>query len=164
MPAPKYYGDLIIIFRPAVTRDVDAILELEEISFAHVEEKFGRRQIQNLIANPRAKVVAAESNDRVLGWAAGLIRHHQESISGRLYAVAVHPDARGRGIGQKLVCHILHSLTKMGAKRIFLEVNVENRAAIKLYHKLGFADWRYLSDYYGPGYHALRMVREIATP
>lgn len=158
MSTIKYHSDPPICLRPATIRDIEAILELEMLGFARFEERFNRRQVQYLIANPRAVVVVAVSNSRVLGWAAGLIRRYRKSDSGRIYAVAVHPDARGRGIGRKLMCHILHSLTLLGAKRIFLEVNVENQAAINLYHKLGFVDQGNLIDYYGPGHHGLRMM------
>ncbi|MCF6157557.1 MAG: GNAT family N-acetyltransferase [wastewater metagenome] len=144
--------------RPGTVCDVDSILKLETISFIRIEEQFSRKQIQRLITNPRAVVVVTVSNDRVVGWAAGLIRRHLRSISGRLCAIAVHPDVRGKGIGKQMVRHIIHSLTELGARRIYLEVNAKNRGAIHLYHKLGFADREYLEDYYGRGYHGIRMM------
>jgi len=148
-----------IRIRPAIDHDVPAILELETISFTRAEERFHRRQIRSLITNPRAIVLVAENKGRILGWAAGLSRRHPGSNSGRLYAIAVHPHARGRHIGQTLVEHILCSLTRCGASRIFLEVNKNNRSATHLYRKLGFVEQKCLVDYYGPGYHAIRMVR-----
>lgn len=145
--------------RPAREDDVPAILELETMCFTRAEERFHRRQIHNLVINPRAIAFVAEDEGGVLGWAAGLSRRHPGSNSGRLYAVAVHPQARGRHIGQTLVEHILYSLTRCGARRIFLEVNRNNTLAIRLYHKLGFVEQKCLVDYYGSGYHAIRMVR-----
>lgn len=148
-----------IRIRPAIDHDVPAILELETISFTRAEERYHRRQIRNLIINPRAIVLVAEDEGKVLGWAAGLLRRHSGSNTGRLYAIAVHPHARGRYIGQTLVEHILCSLTRCGARCIFLEVNRNNSSAIHLYRKLGFVEQKCLVDYYGPGYHAIRMVR-----
>ncbi len=158
---PRYHHNPTIHLRPATGADTAAILELETVSFSRAEERFGRRQVQSLTTNPRAIVVVAEDDRKVFGWAAGLLRRHHESNSGRLYAIAVHPNARGRGIGKRFVNHILHWLAMHGARRVFLEVNVKNQEAINLYHKLGFTDQKYLVDYYGPGYHGLRMVREI---
>jgi [ribosomal protein S18]-alanine N-acetyltransferase len=158
MSTIKYRSDLPICLRPATIRDIEAILELEMLGFARIEERFNRRQIQNHIVNPRATVMVAESNNRILGWAAGLLRCYKKISSGRLYAVAVHPDARGKGVGQSLVHSIIHSLVESGARRIFLEVNVKNQAAINLYRKLGFVDQEKLVDYYGPGHHGLRMM------
>ena len=149
----------VIRLRPATDRDVAAILELEIASFARVEERFNRRRVQDLIKNPRAIALVAESKGKVPGWAVGLLRSHKESNSGRIYAVAVHPDARGKRIGQRLVGRIIHSLVMRGAGRIYLEVHADNRGAINLYRKLGFIVQGYLADYYGPGHHGLRMMR-----
>ncbi|MGQ3685252.1 MAG: GNAT family N-acetyltransferase [Candidatus Loosdrechtia sp.] len=158
MPAIKQPRVPAICLRPATVRDIRAILELEKLGFARVEERFNRRQIENLLAKPSAIVIVAEGNNRVLGWAAGLIRRYLKSYTGRVYAVAVHPDARGKGVGQGLVRYILHLLAEFGARRIFLEVNIKNNEAINLYHKLGFVYQRNLVDYYGTGHHGLRMV------
>lgn len=152
-----------IHLRTAVARDVAAILELEIACFSRIEEMFNRRQLRGLIANPRAIVVVAESKDRVLGWSAGLVHRHRQCYSGRLYAIAVHPAAQGKRIGQRLIDCILHSLAMRGAQRIFLEVRVNNQEAINLYRKFGFTDQGYLADYYGQGHHGLRMMRHAAN-
>ncbi|MBE7444544.1 MAG: GNAT family N-acetyltransferase [Planctomycetia bacterium] len=149
----------IFRIRPAEARDIVSLLELETSCFARTEEMFNRRQLQRLIANPRAVVVVAERKDRVLGWAAGLVRLRLKSYSGRVYAVAVHPDAQGKRVGYKLTSHVLHALTAYGAQRIFLEVHAENQKAINLYRMLGFIDQGYLANYYGPHHNGIRMMR-----
>ncbi|MDN3511323.1 MAG: GNAT family N-acetyltransferase [Candidatus Jettenia sp. CY-1] len=159
----KYRHNIAPIhLRSATVQDIAAILELETAGFSRIEERFNQRQVLHLIANPRATVIVAESKGRVLGWAAGLVRRHSKSNSGRLYAVAVHPDAQGKYIGKRLVSHILNALAARGVQRIFLEVNAKNQGAINLYYKLGFIDQEYLADYYGPGHHGIRMVRLIS--
>lgn len=159
MSTHKSHYHTTIRLRPATSHDVSAILELEIACFARTEEMFNRRQLLGLVANPRAIVIVAENKGLVLGWAAGLVRRSRQRYSGRLYAIAVHPDAQGRRIGQKLIGHILHLLAVRGAQRIFLEVHANNQKAINLYHKLGFVDQEYLVNYYGAGHHGLRMMR-----
>ncbi len=149
--------------RPAEAKDVASLLELETSCFARSEEMFNRRQLQRLIANPRAIVAVAERKGVVVGWAAGLLRRYRQRHSGRLYAVAVHPDAQGKRIGHKLTNHILRALTARGARRIFLEVHAANQKAINLYHKLGFIDQGYLANYYGSHHHGIRMMRPATT-
>lgn len=163
MSTLKPHCRFAIHLRPAVARDVAAILELEIACFSRTEEMFNRRQLRGLIANPRAIVVVAESKDRVLGWSVGLLHRHRQCYSGRLYAIAVHPAVQGKHIGQRLIGRILHSLAMCGAQRIFLEVHVNNQKAINLYRKFGFADQGYLADYYGPGHHGLRMMRQATN-
>lgn len=149
--------------RPAEGRDVASLLALETSCFARTEEMFNRRQIQRLVRNPRAIVVVAERKGVVLGWAGGLLRRYHQHPSGRLYAVAVHPDAQGKRLGQKLTDYILHALTAHGARRIFLEVHAENQKAFHLYQKLGFIVQGKLADYYGTGHHGIRMMRPATT-
>ncbi len=145
--------------RPAEDGDIASLLALETSCFARIEEQFNRRQILRLISNPRAIVVVAERKRVAMGWAAGLLRYYRQHHAGRIYAVAVHPDAQGKRIGHKLTDHILHTLAAHGAKRIFLEVHAENQKAINLYHKLGFIVQGHLADYYGAGHHGIRMMR-----
>jgi ribosomal-protein-alanine N-acetyltransferase len=148
--------------RPALKRDVSAILHLERACFTSAEETFNRRQIRYLIGDPRATVTVAVRCGRVIGWAVGLVRQHRRSRSGRLYAVAVHPDAQGRHLGRRLVEHTLAALAGLGIERIFLEVRSDNTPAISLYRKMGFADHRELPNYYGEWAHGKRM--KLAAP
>lgn len=64
--------------------------------------------------------------------------------------LAVHPDWRGRGLGENLLLSLLDSGAEQGARRATLEVRVSNRAAQSLYQKYGFkvvsVRKRYYSD------------------
>ena len=136
-----------------------AIEGIETLSFEHPGEVFHHRQIVSLVLNPRAIVLVAENaSGEVLGWAAALTRHSRRSVSGRVYALAVHPHGRGAGIGRMLMERLLESLRARGSARVFLEVRADNHPAIGLYRKLGFRDYKNLSHYYAKGRHALRMV------
>jgi ribosomal-protein-alanine N-acetyltransferase len=148
-----------INLRPARPADADAILAIEHSSFDHPAEKFHARQIRSLVANPRAIVLVARgSTGEVLGWAAALVRRAGASVSGRYYALAVHPHGRGLGIGRSLSERILAELRRRGAKRIYLEVRADNLLAIGLYERLGFRRHQNLRHYYAKGRHGLRMV------
>jgi ribosomal protein S18 acetylase RimI-like enzyme len=151
------------VMRAATCDDVTAILEIERVCFSSLEETFNRRQIRALIANPRATVTVAECDGRVVGWSVGLVRSHRKSRSGRLYAIAVHPDARGKHLGRRLAEHTLQALGALGIERVYLEVRSDNESAIALYRKLGFHEHRFLPKYYGPGRDAYRMKHVIAS-
>ena len=149
--------------RPATPADAGAIAALERSSFATPGEPFHLRQIRGLVRNPRGVVLLAEDAGAALGWAAGLLRRHRsrsgESVSGRLYAVAVDPAARGQSLGRRLTVAVLDALAARGAAWIALEVREGNTPAIALYESLGFRAVARLSDYYAEGVHALRMRR-----
>ena len=150
-----------VILRSAHAHDVEAIGEIERLSFVHAGERFGDRRVRYLIGSRRAVVTVAEVNGRVLGWVCGFTWLRGPEPWGRVYALAVHPDARGRKLGPLLMNQMIQALRGRGAGKIFLEVRPDNRAAIRLYEKLGFAKCQELQHYYGPGKPAQRMVKPI---
>ena len=156
-----------MIFRKAHSGDVEAIERIEHRCFGR-EERFHRRQIAALAANPRAIVlIAQDDSSKHLGWGAALVRRHRgarggpATCSGRIYSVAVDPDGRGMGVGKKLMTEMLDWLRDRGATRVYLEVRTDNVAAIALYRKLGFAEIGWIDHYYATGLHALRMMRSV---
>ncbi len=85
------------------------------------------------------------------------------SLSGevQLVNIAVHPDLRGKGLGRRLLDHLLLEAESREAEKIFLEVRPSNGAAIGLYERLGFKVLYRRLGYYTPeGEDALVMVRE----
>jgi ribosomal-protein-alanine N-acetyltransferase len=57
-----------------------------------------------------------------------------------LLTLAVHPAARRRGIGRRLVDAFLTDAAARGAKRAFLEVAASNAPALALYAASGFSE------------------------
>ena len=60
------------------------------------------------------------------------------SASGEVYAVGVHPDTQGTGLGKALTLHGMNHLAGSGLEKIVLYVDDENRPAVNLYTSLGF--------------------------
>ncbi len=60
--------------------------------------------------------LAEDDRGQLLGVAA--IEPH--GTEGLLRSVAVHPDARGRHVGQSLVTHVLEQAQQLGFRRLFL--------------------------------------------
>jgi ribosomal-protein-alanine N-acetyltransferase len=150
---------LEVVLRTAMAGDIEAIHQIEQISFVHAGERFGERRVRYLVGSQRAVVLVAEAEGRVLGWIAGFAWTRGSEPWGRVYALAVDPDARGRRLGPLLLQNMIDSLRGRGAGRIFLEVRPDNHAAVRLYERFGFVPCRTLPDYYGPNRPAQRMVR-----
>lgn len=74
--------------------------------------------------------------ESVLGY--GLLRGWDEGYEIPSLGIAIHPSARGLGLG-KLVMHFLHvSASRRGAMKVRLRVRKNNRIAVKLYEDLGY--------------------------
>ncbi|HKT37328.1 MAG TPA: ribosomal protein S18-alanine N-acetyltransferase [Ktedonobacterales bacterium] len=70
--------------------------------------------------------------------------------------IAVHPDYRGRGLGELMLCSLVGISYEIGARHVTLEVRVSNAIAQNLYRKYGFSiagsRRRYYSDNHEDAY------------
>ncbi len=80
---------------------------------------------------------------------------------GHVKDLAVHPDARGEGIGRTLLGSALGRLRVRGAAVVKLEVRESNEAARSLYASEGFEAIRRLPRYYPDGEDALVLVVDL---
>ncbi|MBV2358744.1 ribosomal protein S18-alanine N-acetyltransferase [Thalassococcus sp. CAU 1522] len=65
-----------------------------------------------------------------------------------ILTIAVHPEARRRGIARALVNDFLRDAAARGIDSVFLEVAAGNDAALGLYRACGFAEIARRADYY----------------
>jgi ribosomal-protein-alanine N-acetyltransferase len=71
-----------------------------------------------------------------------------------ILTLAVTPPARGQGIGRTLLQAAAQHAADMGVRTLFLEVGVDNPAALALYAGLGFVKTGRRKEYYGAGHAA----------
>ena len=97
---------------------------------------------------------------RVLEWKGTLVAYYFSSfVAGEasLNRIAVDSRFRGVGIGRLIMDDFLRACHMMEAEEAFLEVNVKNSFAIKLYEGSGFERVGKRSSYYEDGSDALVM-------
>ena len=137
--------------RPA---DLDALLVLETASFP-LTDRFPRRNWRHVLASRSTLVLGIPDPEAgLLGAICWLLR--SGSRVARMYSLAVHPAARGRGLGKALVAASLRRLPRR-CTVLGLEVRPDNAGAVGLYRALGFRPVAGLADYYGPGEDGMRM-------
>lgn len=68
-----------------------------------------------------------------------------------ILTILTHPDFRGQGRAESLLNHLKKYAKEQGVRQIFLEVNVENLPAIRLYEKAGFQKTGIRRNYYKMG-------------
>ncbi len=78
-------------------------------------------------------------------------------VEGHIMNVAVDPERQGHGLGRRLLDELVGVSKERGAESLTLEVRVDNKAALALYRRAGFAPVGVRSGYYGHGEDALVM-------
>ncbi|WP_406841369.1 GNAT family N-acetyltransferase [Streptomyces sp. AHU1] len=84
--------------------------------------------------------LVAERDGSVVGWACHGPHRDDEARSGEveLYAIYVHPDVLGQGIGQALLRESADRCAAAGHERMLLWVLKENAPARRFYERAGF--------------------------
>ena len=76
--------------------------------------------------------------------------------------IAVHPDYRGRKIGERIVQALIELAQKENMNKMTLEVRVSNEPARNLYKKQGFTDCGIRKGYYSDtGEDGVIMWKEL---
>ena len=123
-------------------KDIDAVAEIEEATFARPWSRESFRQ--EVTRNAVARYLVAEEDGKILGYAGAWVILDESHITN----IAVREDARGRGIGRKLTAELLQILSNLGACYATLEVRVSNLRAQNLYKSLGFVSVGKRKRYY----------------
>ena len=125
-------------------KDLDSVLSIENASFPHPWRRttfIG--ELSNLpISEPFVIVFGLE--ETVAGYI--ILWHIREEV--QISNFAIHPEHRRAGLGEAVLRHMLKRYESRGAQEIFLEVRPSNRAAIRLYEKLGFQKLGVRKNYY----------------
>ena len=139
-------------------KDLDSVLLIENVSFPH---PWRRTTFIGELSNlPFSEpfVIVFGSEDDVAGYI--ILWKIREEI--QISNFAVHPEHRRAGLGEAVLRHMLKRCESRGAEEIFLEVRPSNRAAIKLYEKLGFQILGVRKNYYrSPVEDALIMGKSL---
>jgi len=141
---------------PMDPADLDAVDEIERHSF---RTPWPAQVFAEELSREWARVDVARQRGRVVGFVDYWLVHDEI----HLLAIATHPDARRRGIGGRLLDHLLELGRARGAALVTLEVRRSNRPAIALYERAGFVTVGIRPRYYAEDNEdALVMTLELA--
>lgn len=128
--------------RKMVQGDVDAVMEIEHKCFSipWTKEAF----VLEIEKNKFAKYLVAELEGTVVGYGGFWLIIDEAHITN----IAIHPDYRRKGYGNKIVEGLISIARKEGVKKLTLEVRRSNIAAQNLYKKYGFMPYGVRPRYY----------------
>lgn len=134
-----------------MTSDLDLLMDVMEVSFdPHYREAWTRRQVEDSLLTPSTFMLLISDTGEKPGpeeRAAGFILARQAADEVELLLIAVRPDARGQGLGERLLEVFLNHCRARKAARAFLEMRADNPAG-SLYRKVGFTQIGFRPAYY----------------
>lgn len=140
-------------------RDLDGVMAIEKVSFPTPwSRKLFAEELTREFSDALVAIAAPEGT--VLGYAVCWTVADES----HLLNIAVHPDARGQGVGGILLRECIRRGARAGASRIHLEVRTGNEPALRLYRREGFSFIGIRKGYYtDTGEDAILLSRELTS-
>lgn len=121
--------DSSMLIRQATGSDLNAILEIERLSF---EKQWDYDKFKTALND----IFLVFEEKEIVGFLSACCSALGDSAV--IMKIAVHPDHRGRGIATRLIEAARDELKEKGIREVELHVDIVKRGAIRLYEKLGF--------------------------
>jgi ribosomal-protein-alanine N-acetyltransferase len=143
----------------ASARDAAAIAPLHAASF---RRGWSEQEVEGLLLDRHVVAHRALAGRTLIGF----IMSRQVEDEAEILSVAVAGARRGRGLAHGLLTLHLRRLAGLGARTVFLEVDENNKPALRLYDRAGFRQISRRPNYYAaPGAKpaaALVLRRDLA--
>jgi len=146
-----------VLIRKATRHDLDAIVALarEMMDFhkaldplftrsADFHAHFRQFALRN-IRSPKACVLVATIDERVVGYCQGRLERHPPSLAepeyGLILDFCVTARSRRTGVGEQMFAAMRESFHKKGVRRIEVRHSTFNRMAARFWPKMGFTPY-----------------------
>ena len=149
-----------MLYRPYKPEDFPELYRVEETCFVP-PFRFSRSYIRQIIDGPNSATWIAEENGSIAGFAV-IEWTGDPSPQAYIQTIEVLPEFRGMGAAGELMRRLEKSAIEAGAGLIWLHVDAENHAAIRLYEKERFVLHRREANYYPRGRDALVYRKLLA--
>ena len=146
---------------PASPKDLNFIEALSGKAF----KKYGNYQkvISQWFQSELTETIMGRMEGKPVGFA--MIGHMEDEVPApkvcELLAIAVEPDKRQQGIGQRLLKAVHNRATEWKMERIVLHTAKENHPARSLFTRNGFIPWGVKIRFYPAGQDALVLSKKI---
>lgn len=149
--------------------ELDQLMGVMEEAFdPHWREAWTRQQVEDSLRLPSTYYLLADEHgdEPVFGKpASGFVLARRVLDEEELLLLAVKPQARGKGLGRKLLLRFLDNAEDKGVARVFLEMRCDNPAET-LYRNCGFVQIGRRPNYYrtrtGSSVDALTFSKKLS--
>lgn len=139
--------DLDLAIRPAAAADAAAVADIYNVG---IEERGSTFEIvlrseadmaRRITENPHEPVIVATRGDRIVGWASiGGYRPRDCYAGIGEFSVYIASDARGQGIGKRLVEALIDEARRLGYWKLLSHIFTFNTASLALCRACGFRE------------------------
>ena len=147
-----------VTLRPVERGDLLSVYRIERTCFP---QPWPFSAFESFLDEPGFLVAVDEGI--VVGYVVADVTPNYGRDIGHVKDLAVHPDARGHGLGRRLLARALGVVVAAGATVVKLEVRDSNDVARSLYRDVGFEPARRVPGYYEDGEDALVMVLDAVA-
>ena len=143
-----------VSIRAATEQDAAEIARIELVSF---KTPWSEEMILSEMREPLSSFFVVVFQQKIIGYYGFL--HILDEL--HILNVAVDPDLRQKGVGKKLIEHLVEQARALSARAVTLEVRESNLPAIRLYESFGFACAGVRPHYYTDKENALIYWLEL---
>ncbi len=134
------------MIRTATPDDLAAIMAIENASFP--TDAWPEYAMAAELESPHGRYIVDDEEGRIHAYAG--LRHLAGGADSDVQTIAVAAEARGKGLGRKLLTELLKTAKERNAREVFLEVRADNPVAQVLYESEGFVEIGRRARYYQP--------------
>ena len=114
---------------------IDLAVLMQELSGSIV---FTCDPLDSMLADPNSHLYVIREEGRIVACASLCIFHQPFSTDATIESVVVSSKMRGKGLGRKLMAHLIEEASRMKVDCIHLTSNPKREASNALYRKIGF--------------------------
>jgi len=149
-----------VLYRHYTPQDFNQLYALEERCF-EPPSRFSRSYMRQLVNRSNGATWIAEENGQMTGFA--IVEWYQKpgEVIAYIQTIEVAAEQRGCGVGHELLLRMEGSARQADARMIWLHVETENTAAIRLYETQGYRCEGRKENYYPRGRAALIYMKRL---
>lgn len=136
-------GEIGLVVRPLSEADLDAVIDIERLSYSH---PWARGVFLDCF-HPNYRLWALEDSTSLIGYA--IVSYQFDEA--HLLNICVSPASQRRGLGRRLLRHVVSCSAHDGMIAVILEVRASNEQAARLYLSEGFQEIGRRPGYYPDG-------------
>jgi len=139
---------------------VDDLKTIKSINEQCLPENYDLETYEKLLSiYDMTYVLVCENPQTIAGYVIGSI---EDGVEAHIVSIAVLPEFRNKGFGQRLLLTLLVDAKRKGLKSCSLHVRVSNEQAISIYKHLKFQPIREIEKYYSEdGENGFLMRRQL---